>query len=117
MEALRKEISTTVFVPDFFNTIESFERREEVVKCHFEIIDNYYQGIKPRFLSNGEVKRLCLKIDHLSYEALQMTPGDIHLLAWLWIGDMVEVWMQMAIELEEFEAATNLRKLLNSEYA
>ena len=55
-------------------------------------------------------------MDRISADLLGITPPYLHLQGWIWIGETIEEWIQLAIFEEEFESAANLRKLLNSEY-
>jgi hypothetical protein len=115
MDGLKEGIARTILVPDFLHEWVD-EYKDEVVSLTFQILDLYYRGVNKELLTNNQVKRLCRKIDRISADLLGITPPYLHLQGWIWIGETIEEWIQLAIFEEEFESAANLRKLLNSEY-
>jgi len=118
MEELKRKIAETIYVPDYLRKWKSdVDIKDEVTTILFEILDCYFNGVVKEFISNRKVKILCFKIDTYSYDFSQLTDGEIYLQNWLFIGQTIELWIQFAIESEEFEVAANLRKLLNNEYA
>lgn len=116
MEALVRQISSTIYVPDFLKDFQH-PHKNDIVEMTFEILNFYYtSSINPEFLHNRKIKRICKDIDMMSQILCDMAPSEIYLNSWLWIGDTVETWIKMAEQLEEFEVASNLKKVLNSEY-
>jgi hypothetical protein len=115
MDGLKDGIAKTILVPHFLYEWND-QYKDELVNLTFQILDLYYRGVNSDLLTNVQVKRICRKIDRLSAESITISPSHIHLQCWLWIGEMIEEWIQLAIFEEEFEVAANLRKLLNSEY-
>ncbi len=118
MQELKTKISHTIYIPDYLRKWKCDNSTKDLAtSILFEILDCYFKGVTGNYLSNRNVKILCNKIDDLSYEFSQITDPDIYLQNWLFIGQTIELWTDLAISLEEFEVATNLRKLLNNEYA
>jgi hypothetical protein len=117
MEELKSKIANTVQLPQFLKDWnECYEIKEEVYEIVYDILNEYYSGVKERFLGNYKIKKTCLNIDALSIKLTRLTPSVINLKCWLWIGDTIERWMHFSIAEELYETTTNLRKLLNSEY-
>ena len=118
MEELKSRISHTIYVPDYLRKWNADnEIKDLATTILFEMLDCYFNGVQVGFISNRRVKSLCYKIDNLSYDFSRVSDPDIYLQNWLFIGTTVELWIEFAVDLEEFEVAANLRKLLNSEYA
>lgn len=117
MEQLKKEIADTVFLPTH---LRDWKERQEIkdLAYHlvFEILNLYYLGVESSFLDNKKIKKTCRKIDDLNYELAEISTPQVNLQNWLWIGETIEMWIEFSLESEEYEVATNLRKLLNSEY-
>jgi hypothetical protein len=118
MDELKGKIAETIYVPDYLRKWKcDNEIKDLATTILFEMLDCYFNGVQFGFISNRRVKSLCYKIDKLSYDFSQVSDPDIYLQNWLFIGTTVELWIEFAVDLEEFEVAANLRKLLNSEYA
>lgn len=115
MEALKEKISFTVQMPQFLDEF-SHPNKEEIVNGYYNILDIYFGGVYSNFLPNNTIRRWCRRVDIISNELLEITPPVIHLNSWIWIGGVVELWIEYSLQAEEYEVATNLRKLLNSEY-
>lgn len=115
MEALKQKISLTVQIPEFLDELKH-PQRDEIVNGYYNILDIYFGGVYSGFLPNNTIRRWCRRIDTISNDLLEITPPQIHLNSWIWLGAVVELWIEYALQLEEYEVATNLRKLLNSEY-
>lgn len=115
---LKVKIADTVFLPQHLRDWpEDLEIKDCAYHIAFDILNLYYLGISTKFMTNRQIKKTCYGIDSLTYDLAQMSPPHINLLNWIWIGETIEKWIQFCVELEEYEAATNLRKLINSEYA
>lgn len=118
MDELKFRIAETIFLPDYLiNWNERQEVKDFIYSTVFEILNIYYSGVKSELLSERLVKRYCRRIDKLNDEAYEYMTPNINLQNWLWIGSTIESWIDFSLELEEYEAAANLRKLLNKEYA
>lgn len=118
---IRSEIAATLIMPDFLKDIES-DREDDTIGAYiisiiYKILDFHYRGVTDEFLSDLQIKRICRRIDSLSRELSSFAPAELNLNSWLWIGDTVTKWIEISVGAEKYEAATNLRKILNSEYA
>lgn len=115
MVDIKKEIAATIEMPDFIMVYRNLGYHE-VVENVYKILDLYYRGVEPHFLTEGQILRLVKRISFF-YRQLELnsTP-EIYLCCSIWIGDTVTKWIKIAVAVENFESATNLRKLLNEEY-
>lgn len=112
---IRKEIAKTIDIPDFLKELRNLGQ-QEVVEIVYKILDLYYRGVEPTFLEEKQISRLCRRIDWLSHELQKACEPKIYFKCWIWLGDTVTKWIDISLAVENYEAATNLRKLLNSEY-
>jgi hypothetical protein len=118
MQRLKDKISHTIYIPQYLRQWDiDVDTRELVTNLIFDILDHFFRGVVPQFLHGRTIAAVCKKIDHLTYELSQLCDSQIYLQTWLFLGETIESWMQFAVEEEEFEVATNLRKILNMEYA
>jgi len=110
-------ISDTVFLPDFVRKWTSpNDIKDRLSHIIFEILNYYYVGVCQDFLTNRQIKDVCYEIDELSFEITEISSPHINLQCWLFIGETVEQWIEFALLEEEYEVASNLKKILNSEY-
>lgn len=117
MEELKSKIAATVFLPEHLREWQDHsDIKDYAYKLAFDILNYYYKAVDREFLDNTRVRRICRRIDTLNGELIDITPPHINLQNWLWIGQTIELWIEYSLEAEEYEIATNLRKLLNSEY-
>lgn len=115
MESVRSKIASTIIMPrDLRDLIKANE--EEVVTLIYKILDQYYKGVTDEFMVDIQIKRACRKVDFFSSELLAYSTPEFSLRAWLWIGDTITEWIDILLEAEDYESATNLRKMLNCEY-
>ena len=120
MEDLQNEINLTIHLPDFLSEQKDIENIDEIIKGYWKILNTFWRGVNEKFLSNTVIRNICMKIDWISDSILDNLPQDkkhIHLQSWIWIGNLIEIWIELAVLREEYETATNLRRILNSEYA
>ena len=115
MVQFKEKVAETVKLPNFLQT-PTFANQKEAIDIIWSILDLYFTGCKNWFLTNDEVSATCDDIDDLSLVLADLIPSKMYLRCWLWIGETINKWISFAIEDELFEAATNLRKLLNQEY-
>lgn len=116
MNDLRKEIADTIKMPIFLIDLKS-EHRDEIVGISYKILDYHYKGVQDEFLNDKELNRILRRVESLSIRLREITDGNINLLSWIWINDVVTKWINLAINYEQYEVATNLRKIINFEYA
>lgn len=116
MSDFKNKIASTIFLPNFLK--ESLEpNTEDIIKLVFKILDLYHKGISEQnYMKPNMIWRVCSKIDHISMMLKDISSSDFYLQCWLFIGETVNEWISISIECEEFEVATNLRKLFNNEY-
>lgn len=117
MDNLKREIANTILMPDFLKDWSGSESDKGwAYEIIYQILDLYYSAVKREVQTSAFVKRTCFRIDRSSYELQKLLTPNQYLQTWLWIGSIIEVWIDFAVELEEYEVASNLKKILNSEY-
>jgi hypothetical protein len=111
MSELRKDIATTIYLPKHL-TLST-----EVVDIVYNILNVIYTyGVDTDIIPDKLVKEACKDVNSFQDELIDIVSANLHLTIWLWIGETVETWIEMAIKLEEFETATNLKKILECQY-
>jgi hypothetical protein len=80
------------------------------------ILYEYMVGITEILISNSRIKQTCEEIQKISDDMSNNISDNDMMYVWLFLGETVESWIEEAIELEEFECASNLKKLLENEY-
>jgi len=80
------------------------------------ILYEYMVGLTEILISNSRIKQTCEEVQKLNDDMANSISDNDMMYVWLWIGETVESWIEKAIDLEEFEAASNLKKLLENEY-
>lgn len=116
MEDFKKEIAATIEMPDFIKVYKNIGYHE-VVDIVYKILDLYYRGVEESgFLCDTQVLRIVRRISFLYRQIEIKSTSEIFFSCSIWIGDTVTKWIKIAVKVENYEAATNLRKLLNEEY-
>ena len=117
MKELKLLISDTVFLPEFIREWTApADLKDKVSNINFERLNLYYVGVSKEFLTNEHIKEICYEIDELSFEITDISTPNINIQCWLFIGETVEKWIEFSLLEEEYESASNLKKILNSEY-
>ena len=118
MQRLNEKIADTIFIPKYLIDWNwPLKKKDKAYDLIFEILHLYSLGVTQEFITGRRVEFICLKIDRLAKELADVSEAEIYLQDWFFIGQTIEKWLVFAIEEEEFEVATNLRKLMHSEYA
>ena len=116
MNDLRSEIAETIKMPLFLIDLQS-EYRDEVIAICYKILDYHYKGVQEEFLTDRQINRILHRVEILSIRLKDITDGSINLLSWIWINEVITKWIDLSLKYEEYEVATNLRKIINFEYA
>lgn len=80
------------------------------------ILYEYMVGLSEVTLPNGRIKQTCEEIQRLNDDMANSVSDNDMMYIWLYIGELVESWIEKSIELEEYESSSNLKKLLENEY-
>lgn len=108
----KKEVMLTIIRPDFLNNTNSFSTEELSWRHTFNVLHLFLDGVGPRVLSDAKIKYICDFVNAEIEELSKVVDSKQLLMCWLHIGELVEDWVQMALELEEYESASNLMKIL-----
>jgi hypothetical protein len=116
MQELKNDIADTIKMPIFFLDLNSVYR-DEIIALAYKILDLHYKGVTDEFLQDRVINRTLRRIEDISMRLKELAEPDINLICWMWINEVVTKWIDFAIMYQEFETATNLRKIINFEYA
>lgn len=117
LSTLRRKIAKSIKQPKFLidpsSTLSTKNLTWNVVH---NILYQFLDGVQPVVLSKSRVKFTCNEVAKLS-DDLEAVISDKDLVyVWLYMGELVEEWIEWSVELDEFECAENLKKILNNEY-
>ena len=106
---LKEKIAETIYLPKWILANTS-DKSHEIIWSILNII--YTDCIKSSVISNRKATWTVKKLE-VEFDSLQdlVKPAD-YFLIWEWIGTTVQKWLNSAIELEEFETASNLQKVM-----
>ena len=106
---LKEKIAETIYLPKWILHNLSTESHD-IIWSILNII--YTDCIKSQIISDRKANWTLNKLEK-EFDSLQMiVAAPDYFLVWDWIGRTVLKWLNSAIELEEFEAASNLQKVM-----
>ena len=108
----KKDVISTIVRPDFLDNTNSFSTEEISWRHTFNTLKLFSDGINTNILNESKIKYICDFINAEIEELSKSVDSKQLLMCWLYIGELVEDWVQMALELEEYESASNLMKIL-----
>ena len=109
MQQLQNEIADTIIIPYHLKHLDT--DCQDQIWILLNVI--YTQCICDEFLSEREVLIAQLEVDEQSYDIKELCSPEDFFLIWQWIGKTCSKWLKSAVEHQEFESATNLKKVLN----
>lgn len=116
MDELKMRIAGTIEMPNFLYNVDGPDK-DLIIATAFKLLDLHYKGVEAAFMTDEQIRRVLRRVDSYDLKLRAYASPRVCLKTWIWIGQTVGEWINDAIELEEFEVATNLRKIINSEYA
>lgn len=111
-QAYRKEVLKTIIKPDFLTNEMAFSIEEVSWRYTFNILNFFLEGVTPRILSDAKIKYICGFVTSEIEELSKSVDSKQLLMCWLHIGELIEDWIVLAEESEEYESASNLMKIL-----
>jgi hypothetical protein len=112
----KEKVAETIKLPQFLQ-VPMFANKDEAIDLVWSILDYYFQGCQDTFLTDKDIETICDCIDDLSSLLSDIITSKLYLQCWLFIGKTINQWIEFALQEELYEVATNLRKILNKEYA
>lgn len=109
MEKLQQEIAETIFLPKHLTSLITGECQDEIW-----ILLNilYTECVDTEFLSDRMVFKTQLDFDNQSEIIKSICNPAEYFMIMVWITQTAEKWIQSAVLVDEFETATNLKKVL-----
>jgi hypothetical protein len=90
-----------------------YSQKRIAIELVANIFYNYIDVVQDTILSDKEIAVVLEDINRVSGELCDILNSKDYLLTWIYIGDTVSDWQNKAVQLEEYEIASNLKKLFN----
>lgn len=115
---LRKQIMDTIKRPDFLEKSNSsgISVNDIAWNNSYEILYRMLDCVRSCVLSQKAIDDILISIGESSYELDNILNGKQQLYTWIWIHGMIGAWLDMALELDQFETAANLKKIIDVIY-
>jgi hypothetical protein len=91
-----------------------YSQKKMVIELVANIFYNYIDVIESSILSDKKISESLEDINRISGDISNILNDKDYLLTWIYIGDTIVLWQKRAVELEEYEIASNLKKLFNN---
>ena len=109
MELLQNDIADTISIPNSLRHLEP--DCQDAVWILLNII--YTRCIHEDFMSEREILVTQLEVEDQSEDIKKLCDPNDFFLIWQWIGTTCVKWLRSSIKHQEFESATNLKKVLH----
>lgn len=114
---LRKEILSEIKRPDFLSSIINSMTINDLAWNHCYLI--LFAGldcVSKKVLSDRQIDAIVSEIDECSNDLEQTVDSKTLLYCWVWLHGQMIAWFDRAVELEEYETAANLKKVITNIY-
>lgn len=108
MELLQNDIAETIIIPKTLRYLSA--ECQDQIWVLLNII--YTQCISDEFLSDRQILITELEIEEQSRDIKELCEPEDYFLIWQWIGKTCSKWLESSVKYQEFESATNLKKVL-----
>jgi hypothetical protein len=112
---LRKICVESITVPKFINDFEP-EINKIVWALTSSMLSSFMEGIQKSVKPEWRCELISEEIMLISEDISKMVNGKRILIIWLFVGSKVEEWIDSAVELDCFESAENLKRILGSSF-
>lgn len=113
MKTIKKDLLDDIYRPDFLN---GGEVSDFTWSCINNILSVFINAVSEKILTNRQVNMAIKNIENTAEELDFLANENQVLLSWIYITTMVEKWIETVADLEYFEAASNLKKILDGIY-
>lgn len=118
LEEISKEVGITLTV-DIPHLLDSAKVKKSVRVYVNDILDEIFkivcQGLDEENMPEYDVFISSSTIFSLMDQVSQLVTESAFLTIWLFFGKTVERWIEVCVEYEEYESASNLKKILESD--
>lgn len=114
---LRKRCVVSLREPKFMENIilDNIVQRA-AWNISYEIVWKFTDVLGVDVLSKYRCLLISNEISELSEDLSRIVDSKTLLMIWLWIGELIESWIEWSIEDECYEAAENLKRLLTNSF-
>ena len=112
---LRKSCLESIKTPKFINDFEP-EINRVVWSLTYNMLVAFMNGIQKSVKAEWRCDLVSEEIMLISEDISKLVNGKRILLIWLFVGSMIEQWIDEAVELDCFESAENLKRILGSSF-
>ena len=113
--SFKKNVLQSIYRPDFLKE----ESDKPTVKNlafngGYNILCLFLDGISKEYLKKKNLNLIVKQIEHITYELDTFLDSKQLLMVWAWIGSEVDIWINLCLELEYYESAANLKKIMET---
>jgi hypothetical protein len=80
----------------------------------YNILSLFSDGISKNNLTKAKIRLIAKQIDNVTNELDTFLDSKQLLLVWSFVGQEVDIWIELAIAGEYFETAANLKKIMEA---
>lgn len=102
-------------IPRFINDLDP-EINRAIWSLTYNILVLFSGGIQKSIKAEWRCDLISDEIMLISEDISKLVDSKEILLIWLFIGNMIEEWIDRAVELDCFESAENLKRILGSSF-
>jgi len=112
---LKKICVESIKTPKFINDWEP-QMSRVVWSLTYNMLISFMDGIQKSVKPEWRCDLISEEIMLISEDISKMVNGKQILIIWLFVGSMIEQWIDEAVELDCFESAENLKRILGSSF-
>ena len=106
---VRRYIINSIRRPDFIINDEIWLSVSSLVYLFLDGVVDYIQH-------NDLIESICIDIERTSKKIKEFVYHKMVMYIWIWLSELVESWIEFAIENEEYEIAANLQNIISQNY-
>jgi hypothetical protein len=111
MNILRKDCVSSIQQPNFIDNLDPILART-AWSLTYNMVINFTEGLQKSVIPQWRCDLISREIMDISDDLSKILDGKNMLMIWLFIGEIVEGWIERAISLDCFESAENLKRIL-----
>ena len=118
LEEISKEVAITLTVdmPDLLDKLNIRKSvREYVMDLLGEAFKTACMCLDEDFVSESDLRITSSTILNTMDAISEVVSDEEYLSIWIFFGSSIENWMEVCVQYEEYESATNLKKLLEQD--
>jgi hypothetical protein len=113
MNILRKDCVSSIQQPNFIDNLDPILART-AWSLTYNMVINFTEGLQKSVIPQWRCELISKEIMDISDDLSKLVDDVSLLMIWLFVGETIEDWIDMAISLDCFESAENLKRILAS---